>query len=968
MFDPLIVILIVCLFMGGLFLLALWTERKASRGVNLVNNPLIYSLSLGVYCTTWTFYGGVGMAAHSGTQFLATYLGSTLGVVFWWIVLRKMIRIRNEYHITSIADFISARYNKSQAVAALASVITIVGIGPYIALQLKAVFSSFGIITTAHVDDLWIANRIGPIMVLLMVLFTIMFGVRRLDPTERHQGMVMAVAVESIVKLAAMLAVGIFVVYFLYNGIGDIFSRLPQTRSATEAPGSTAFLVWTTNLLLALSAIFLLPRQFHIAVVENFNERHVLKAMWMFPLYMMLITFFIYPIAAAGIAENYRPEFADMLLLQLPLDHGMPYLSLLVFIGGFAAAAGMVMVCSVTMATMFTNHLLLPIVDRMPQLRFLRRNLLACRWFAVAAIIFIGYGFVLIVGKSYMLVSMGTLSFAAVLQFAPAMLGGLYWRRGSRLGALLGMSGGFLVWLYTLLLPAIVKSGWISNDILTRGPFGISLLRPEHLFGMTLSDPIAHGVFWSFFFNVTLYVIGSLYVDQSDEERTLADAFANALHKGRVVRTMSAYTGGLLIDLAEKSKGILDILGRYFPREHAHEVLRQCLGSAGIGNKDLISPAELVELIREIEKALAGAIGSSAAHHAVQQGIVLAREEQEALRQVYSEVIADLKLTPADLKSKIDFYQERSALLTQQALEFKTINEQLSREISDRKKTETDLRQAKQATDEMLEKLVEANERLKELDKMKTGFLSSMSHEMRTPMTSVIGFLLIVRSKLVEVVFPSVGSENAKALKAAQQIEQNIDIILTEAERLLLLINDVLDIAKLESGNAEWKHELVSASTIVDTATASVAAQIERKGLALFKEIDEKLPEVMGDAERLARVMENLLSNAIKFTDTGSVTCSVKQDGHELIVGVRDTGIGISRENCEKVFETFTQIGDLLTGKPKGTGLGLSICRRIVEHHGGRIWAESSPGKGSAFIFTIPINKPEILQERHNVE
>jgi len=953
MFDPLLVLLAVCLFMGCLFLLALWTERKASTGVNVVNNPLVYTLSLGVYCTTWTFYGGVGAAANSGMQFITTYLGATMGVVFWWALLRKMVRIKNAFHSTSIADLISARYNNSTGLAALVTVITVVGIGPYIGLQLKAVFTTFGIITSTGANDQWIADRIGPIMVSLMVLFTIMFGVRRLDPTERHQGMIMAVAVESLVKLAAMLAAGVAIVFVLHDGFGDIMGRLPAAPAVPGNSSSSGFPAWIANLLLAMSAIYLLPRQFHVGVVENFNERHILHSLWLFPFYLLLLTFFIYPIACAGLAEGYRPDLADTFLLKLPLDHGMPYLSLFVFIGGFAAAAGMIMICSMTMATMVTNHLLLPVADRIPRFGFLRRSLLACRWAAVAAIILIGYGFALSVGKSYMLVRMGTLSFAAVLQFAPAVVGGLYWRRGSRAGALLGMGAGFLVWLYTLLLPAIVKSGWLSSFILAQGPFGVSWLRPEGLFGVTLSDALAHGVFWSLFINVTLYIGGSISSDQTSEERTLADRFVDIMKKDGAARPHD--TGDRIIELSSKRDSLFAILIRYLSTDRAHQVITQCLGVAGLGQKYRITAAELMELIREVEKQLAGSIGTAAAHHAIQRGIVLSAGETTALSRAYSEVIADFKLTPADLKNTIDFHREREELLTSQALEFKAMNERLVQEIDERKRTEIDLRQAKQAAEDMLAKIAAAHERLKELDQLKSGFLSSMSHEMRTPLTSVIGFLKIIKAKLVDVLFPEITTGDQKVRKAVKQVEDNIDIMLTESERLLLLIGDVLDIAKMESGSAEWKREPVALDKAVGAAMAIIAGQAERKCLRLVSELEERIPPIMGDGERITRLLENLLSNAVKFTDQGTVACSAKMTAGEIQVCVKDTGIGISLENRDKVFETFIQIGDVLTGKPKGTGLGLAICKRIVEHHGGRIWVESEQGKGSSFLFTLPV-------------
>ena len=297
MLSPLSVIAFFCLYMGLLFTIALYVERQAFiKGKSLASNPVVYSLSLAVYCTSWTFYGSVGKAVTSGFLFLTIYLGPTLAIVLWWTVLRKLVRIKSMHRITSIADFISARYDRSQALAALATVGALLGTMPYIALQLKSVITTFAIVSPAAGSPSWIAGNVGPIVVLLMIVFTIVFGVRRVDPTERHQGMVMAVAVESLVKLVAFVTAGIFVTYFLYDGFGDVFQRLSQSpfRQHITFAGrdGTTYLTWTSFLILGMSAIMFLPRQFHVSVVENSNEKNILSAIWLFPLYMLLINIF----------------------------------------------------------------------------------------------------------------------------------------------------------------------------------------------------------------------------------------------------------------------------------------------------------------------------------------------------------------------------------------------------------------------------------------------------------------------------------------------------------------------------------------------------------------------------------------------------------------------------------------------------------------------------------------------------
>ncbi|MEW5722643.1 MAG: diguanylate cyclase, partial [Thermodesulfobacteriota bacterium] len=512
MFNFSFVATVILLYIGLLFLIALWTEKSAQAGRNPSNHPLVYSLSLAVYCTSWTYYGSVGKAANSGLLFLAIYLGPTLAIVFWGTLLRRMVALKNVHHVTSIADFISLRYDKSQAVAALATVIALVGITPYLALQLKAVFSTFEMLTLyGDPARTWMGRYVESLVVGLMILFTIVFGARRLDPTERHQGVVMAVAVESLVKLAAFLAVGLFVTYSLYGGFGDIFRRAAEKGVSLFPPGTpgpgASYLTWTSYLVLAMSAIMFLPRQFHVAVVENFHERHIRTAMWVFPLYMLVINIFVVPIALAGLLAGHPAAQADLFVLRLPMDSGLGWLTLLVFLGGFSAATAMIMVNTMTLATMVTNHLLLPLVTYLKPFGFLRRHMLECRWLAVALGILTGYWFERILGKSYLLVNIGLISFAAVLQFAPPIIGGLLWRGGSKAGALGGMGAGFLVWAYTMLVPTFVQSGWLPLTLLQDGPFGLTFLAPESLFGLSF-DPVSHTVFWSLTANLGLYVLG----------------------------------------------------------------------------------------------------------------------------------------------------------------------------------------------------------------------------------------------------------------------------------------------------------------------------------------------------------------------------------------------------------------------------------------------------------------------------
>ncbi len=695
MFSPLLIIGVCCLYVALLFVVALWVERKAETGVDVGNHPVIYTLSITVYLTAWTFYGSVGKAASSGTLFLTFYLGPTLAMFLWWTLLRRMIRIKNAYRVTSIADFISLRYNKSASIAALVTAIALLGIVPYIALQLKAIITTFGLIThsAGTTDAGWASRHAGLLMAVMIAVFTIVLGVRRVVPTERHQGMVLAMAVESLVKLAALLAVGAFVTYHLFDGLGDLFQRFaesPFQQSIAAAQASPEFhFTWTTYLVLSMAAFLFLPRQFHMMVVENFHERHLRTALWLCPLYMLLITVFILPIAMGGLLSGHAVEEADTFVLQLPMGAGRPWLSLLVFLGGFSAATGMVMISSMTIATMVTNHLLLPALDVVRPLGFLKRHLLHSRWVCVALLILTGYWFLRQVGVYFTLVDIGVLSFAAILQFVPAIVGGLFWKRGNRIGARWGMTAGIALWTYTLILPAFARGGWISRSLLENGPWGIDLLRPEHLCGVSGLDPTSHAVFWTMLVNVSLYVLGSLCVRQSQEERSLAEDLVGILGAEHAPLSL---TGEATVSLAAKRQLIESLFRDYFAPDQAAALTRECVDALPLGSRETISVVELAELFNEAEKHLAASIGAAAAHRAVHRSALVTPTEENALRRAYADIMAELKVTPAGLKQKIDFHRERASLLERQASELEEKVKERDREIAERRKAEDALR------------------------------------------------------------------------------------------------------------------------------------------------------------------------------------------------------------------------------------------------------------------------------------
>ncbi len=900
-------------YLGVLFAIAYYGDKRADAGRSIIANPTIYALSLAVYCTTWTFYGSVGRAASTGIGFLPIYLGPTLVAGLWWFVMLKIIRISKANRITSIADFVASRYGKSQLLGGMVTVIAVFGVVPYISLQLKAVSNSFTILlhypdivmpTKAATQALWQDSALYIAMTL--AAFTVLFGTRHLDATERHEGMVAAIAFESVVKLLAFLAVGLFVTFGLYNGMGDIFARAelaPKLKALmTMADTDNSYGSWWSLTILSMFSVMLLPRQFQIAVVENVNEQHLRKAVWLFPLYLLLINIFVLPIALGGMLHFPAGNVdADTFVLTLPMSQRHEALTLLVFIGGLSAATGMVIVETIALSTMICNDLVMPLALRMKALRLNERPdlsglLLGIRRWAIVAILLLGYVYFRAAGEAYALVGIGLISFAAVAQFAPAIFGGIYWKGGTRNGAIAGLLGGFSVWGYTLLLPSFAKSGWLPSEFLQDGLFGLELLRPQQMFGLSGLDEISHSLFWSLLANLGLYLGVSLAGRATVAETRQATAFVDVFR-----HTVGPAGGSRLWRGSAQVHDLLPLIGRFLGPVRAQEAFLSYARGLHLSTvEELKADAELVHYA---ETLLAGAIGGASARAMVASVV---KEEPLSIDEV---------MNILDEASQVRAYS-RELELKSQELEAATAE------------------------------LRAANERLKELDRMKDDFMSTVTHELRTPLTSIRAFSEILLED------PKMGLDERRKF---------VGIIVKEAERLTRLINQVLDLAKIESGNAEWRTAELDLREVIEESLATTYSLFNDRHVTLTKDLAAHAPRILADRDRLIQVMLNLLSNAVKFCDPnrGQVHVSLRQEADALRVDVRDNGGGISSANQKIIFERFRQVGNTLTDKPKGTGLGLPISRHIIERFGGRLWVRSEPGKGATFSFTLPFNQSD---------
>lgn len=903
-----IIVLVSFAYVGLLFAIAYYGDKRADAGRSIIANPYIYALSLAVYCTSWTFYGSVGRAATSGIGFLPIYLGPTLMAALWWYVLLKIIRISKANRITSIADFIASRYGKSQALGGLVTIIAVLGIVPYIALQLKAISTSFSIIL--QYPEVVMPDKQGaPIFLgdntfyiaMLLAAFTILFGTRHLDATERHEGLVAAVAFESLIKLLAFIAVGLFVTFGMYGGFTDIFDRaanIPQLNALLMLGGESGnYTTWASLTFLSMLAIMFLPRQFQVAVVENVDERHLNKAIWLFPLYLLAINIFVLPIALGGLMHFPSGTVdADTFVLTLPIAQQQPWLALFAFIGGLSAATGMVIVETIALSTMVCNDLVMPVLLRMKWLRLNERLdlsglLLGIRRGAIVVILVLGYLYFYLAGEAYALVSIGLISFSAVAQFAPAIIGGIFWKGGTRAGAICGLVAGFLVWLYTLLLPSFAKSGWLPITFLSQGMLGIDLLQPQQLFGLQGLDPVSHCLFWSMLANIGCYAGVSLLQRPVAAEHSQATLFVDALKQSAATAGSRFWRGSASVD------DLLSLLGRFLGPERAREAFATYARNRGDGS--IQSLAADAALVHHAESLLAGAIGGASA------------------RVMVASVVDE---EPLGIDEVMHIIDEAS-----QVLAYSRQLEQKSRELED-------------ATNE----LRSANQRLQELDRLKDDFISTVTHELRTPLTSIRAFSEIL-------------NDNPQ-LETAQR-EKFLGIIIKESERLTRLINQVLDLAKIESGNAEWHSSEINLREVLEDSITATSQLFKDKDIVLETRFPEDVPLIVADRDRLMQVMLNLLSNAAKFCAParGRVGIALSQEVACLRVDVRDNGTGISPADQAVIFDKFRQVGDTLTQKPEGSGLGLAISREIISHFGGRLWVSSSPGQGSTFSFTVPI-------------
>src|SRR5262252_5185358 len=1015
------VIVIALVYIALLFVIASYGDRLGRLGGTDRPRPLIYPLSLAIYCTSWTFFGSVGLATRTGFDFLAIYIGPVAMIGLAFQLIARITRLSKAQNIVSIAAFIGARYGKHQGVAAIVAVIAIIGMIPYIALQLKAVSSSLDTIVAP------LATWAGPLQPVLgdpplfvavsLAAFAVLFGTRHIDATEHQHGLMLAIAVESIVKLVAFLAVGIFVTFVMFDGPVALFAK------ALDRPDTTAVLTAGTSVgnmgaitLLSLSAIILLPRQFHVAVVENKNESEIRRAAWLFPIYLVLINLFVVPVAIAGMLTFSSGTIdSDMYVLALPISAGSAFLALVAFIGGLSAAAAMVIVETIALAIMVSNDIVVPLaLIRRPGTN-VGTHLLTVRRVAIFAVSLFAYLYYRSAGETQ-LAAIGLMAFAAIAQLAPAFFGGLMWRRATAAGALAGMTIGILVWAYTLLLPSLTISAW-GTTFLAAGPFGIGPLRPQALFGLDL-PPLVHGMIWSLALNLLAYVAVSLIRQPAAIERIQADLFvprgltpAPSFRLWRSAVTVEELTTAVARYLGEeRTRTSFEGLAaerrmRLEPGAHADfELLRyaeRLLASAiGAASSRLVLSLLLRQRTVSTKAALKLLDDANAAIHYnreilqtaldhVRQGIAVFDKDTHLIcwNRQFGELLQlpnEIVRIGIDLAEILRFNAERGAfgpgnpeVLVRERLPRYTADLQPFLErFPDRGlvievrvnhmpdsgvvTTLTDITPSVAAA----EALSRANENLERRVRERTMELERLNAELAKAKSAAEAANLSKTRFLAAASHDILQPLNAARLYVTSLVEResrseeaqlvaNIDASLEAVEDIL---SALLEISRLDAGAMKPEITSFPVEELLDRLEFDFAPLARNQGLELVF-VPCSL-NVRSDRRLLRRLLQNLISNAIKYTRTGRILVGCRRRGERLRFDVFDTGIGIPPDKRRAVFVEFHRL-DQGAKVARGLGLGLSIVERIARVLEHPITFASQVDRGTRFSIEVPLAATE---------
>ena len=921
MFSLTEVLTYVVLYTSLLYgLVQLLQKKDLLKKIN--SGPLTYSLSLAAYCTAWTFYGSVGSAAKNGILFLTIYLGPMISIILWSSILKKLIRVKEKYKITSIADFVSTRYGKSTKVALIATVLALIGTIPYISLQLKAILGSISLLT--GVKGLGFSTE--TFVVLFIAAGTIILGIKKINLTDRHTRMLTVIAIENVVKLITFLLIG-SVAFFILNDspssfYEDLKEYLPQDYSYMGHRDFKDIATWATYLILATNAILFLPRQFHVAVVENNNEKHIRSAKWQFGLYLFLINLFVLPIVVTAYKLGYGVEQADNFVVNLSMHQGSKLMAIAIFIGGFSAASGMIMLSTMTVSTMISNHLAIPFFKSTGTLKYLSKYILQVRWVSALALISVAYFYMKVMEGKYALVAMGMISFSAALQFAPAIVLGLYWKNANKRGVLCGTLPGALIWLYTLVLPAFCKSGFLPIELLTEGPFGISFLRPENLFGVTGLHYLTNSLIWTMFFNISGFVIGSLSYEQTINEEKLGADIVNILGQDSEGSSLDdSYEKEIC--LVEKQEIVFNLMTKYFNEIVAKNYLQDIFQDIATDDCKMISIIELFELRNRVESTLSGAIGSANASGEVDSSGLFTDSEKDNLSSFYAKLMTDLNVDPRELNRKINFYKEKQDFILDQNENLEKLVKVRTNELESQK-----------------EKTFQAS-KLSALGEMASG----IAHEINNPLTIISSTSSLIRRL------------SKKDKLTNERLSDQLNDIDRTVKRISAIVNGMKNLSRDTSTDS---FEDTQVCDIVNDCLSICESKFKSSGVVFTIEIEDSVKNLIIKCKRIdiSRVIINFLNNAfdvVSELDEKWIVLDVFVENGHITFSLTDSGKGISKEVQEKIFQPFFTTKEI----GKGTGLGLSLSKTIIEDHNGHI-SLSKDCENTRFLITFPVGNSSL--------
>ncbi|KAF1685674.1 hybrid sensor histidine kinase/response regulator [Pseudoxanthomonas broegbernensis] len=986
-----------------LFTVAWFGDRRPMYPDRPWLRPVVYSLALAVYCSSWTFYGAVGSAVRNGIGYLPIYLGPLLLLLFGWRIIERLALIARSQNTVSIADFISVRYGRSRRLATLVAVIALIGVVPYVALQYKAVAMSLSVLSGQEPGQAGMVADPALYVALLMALFAALFGTRQVDATEHHHGMMLAIALESLVKLVAMVAVGVFAWMWL-DGNGLRIADSAHTLFQQAPPVG-----FVSQTLLGFLAIVCLPRQFQVAVVECGDVADIRKARWMFGGYLLLISVMVVPIAAAGVAlfGSGGEVASDTFVLALPLAGGRDALALVAYVGGFSAATGMVIVASIALATMVSNDLVMPVLLRRG---WGERHAAAdvaslVLWVRRASILLLSlcaYGYYRWIGGDTTLAAYGVMAFAAVAQFAPGLIGGLYWRGASRRGVEFGLLVGFATWLYTLLLPALSDSGLFQARWMHEGPFGLGWLRPQQLFGLSGWDALTHGTFWSLLLNSAVLMVVSVRGRPGVDERLRIAPFLDP-YAERQTLAQGEWTGNVSI-------GDLQALAvRIVGERHARRAFSEQAVALG---RDLHAAAAADRAwIQFTERLLAASIGAASARlvltsalrgSGMELGEVVALldeagQELRFNRQILSTTLENISagVSVVDPEMRLVAWNRRyqqmfgypagmlyvgrpvADLIRYNAqrgdLGDGAVEEHVHKRIEHMRAGNAHVYERVRADGSVIEMrgqalpgggyvtsynditaFKHAEQALREANETLEQRVAARTREAEDAQLSRTRFLAAISHDVLQPLnaarlFASALRDGGQPPEEQRHLAERVDASLRAAEELL---DGLLDVSRLDTGALQADPTVFDAGELLHELAAQYAPVAAGRGLDL--RVRARTCTVRSDRRLLRRVLQNFLANALRYTRQGRIVLGMRTRGGDVVLQVWDSGPGIPGQHMRQIYDEFHRYQQPFDWGERGLGLGLSICQRISRLLGHALDARSEVGRGSMFSIAVP--------------